>query len=197
MRTLYLIVCLCIFTSIVSAQENFKWNNLELDKTSIDETIKLFGKPKKDEIVRAKTDKSDFSALVLRKLQFNKIEEYEKVILVFQNEKLVGMELFPKKKKIFAAELLKTYKIDFLFLEGIPKGMKFGDFEGQKETTVPKVYPVSYFMLSAQKNYIVIASIDNDSWKAVWRDTVKKPTIEIYPGFVRTIQIYSKEPEKK
>ena len=82
-------------------------------------------------------------------------------------------------------------------MEGIAKQIKFSDYEGQKETTVPKVYPVSYFMLSVKPDSAILATINNNTWKTIWRDGMKKPTVEMFPGYVETLRIFSRSIEEK
>jgi hypothetical protein len=47
-------------------------------------------------------------------------------------------------------------------------------------------------MLSVNRSCAIFATIDNSSWKAIWRDGIKKPTVEMFPGNVQTIQIFSR-----
>ena len=91
----------------------------------------------------------------------------------------------------------KIYNADFLFMEGLAKGMKLADYEGQKETTVPKVYPGFYFMMTVKPDSAIVATIDNNTWKALWRDAVKKPTVDLFPGYVSNIQIFTRSLERK
>jgi len=201
MRKILLFVFLTAFSLCALAQENGHWKNLKLDVSSPQNAADILGKPKKDKIENAKIDKSIPANLTsqfnFRKLQFENIDNYKDVYLLFLNEKLFGIELVPKKKTIPASELSKIYDSDFLLMEGIPKQLKFSDFEGQKETTVPKVYPVSYFMLSVKPDSVILAAINNNTWKAIWRDGMKKPTMEMFPGYVESIRILSRSNEEK
>jgi hypothetical protein len=193
-----------LFLSALTAaaqEERFQWKGLSFETSSIQDTIKALGKPKKDKIEKAKFDSAIPSnvkgQMNFRKLQYKNIDDFDEVYLLFLNEKLVGFEFSPEKKKILATDLSKLYNADFLFMEGIAKGTKLTDFEGQKETTVPKVYPGFYFMLTAKPDSAIVATIDNNTWKALWRDAVKKPTVDLFPGYVSNIQIFSRSFEGK
>ena len=201
MRYVLFFIFLFVPTVSVSAHETFQWKNLRFNTTSVQDTINTLGKPKKDKVEKAKFDKSiptDVrSQMNFRKLQYQNIDDFKEVYLLFISKKLIGIELTPKKNKLFAADLGKTYNSEFLFMEGLPKEIKFSDFEGQKETTVPKVYPQNYFMLSVKPDCAIVATIDNNTWQAFWRDSLKKPTTEMFPGFVKSIQIITRSLESK
>lgn len=201
MRKILFLTVLFLLTLTASAQDRFQWKGLSFETSTIQDTIKALGKPKKDKIEKAKFDKtipSNVSGQMnFRKLQYKNIDDFDEVYLFFLNEKLIGIELTPEKKKILASDLSKIYNADFLFMEGLAKGIKFADFEGQKETTVPKVYPGFYFMLTVKPDLAIIATIDNNTWKALWRDTFKKPTVDMFPGYVSNIQIFTRSLEGK
>ena len=190
-----------LFTLTAAAQERFRWKGLSFETSTIEDTINALGKPKKNKIEKAKFDKSIPAnvggQMNFRKLQYKNFDDFEEVYLLFLNEKLIGIEFSPQKKKILASDLPKIYGENFLFMEGLAKGMKLADYEGQKETTVPKVYPGYYFMVAVKTDSAIVATVDNNTWKALWRDAVKKPAIDVFPGFVSNIQIFTRSFERK
>jgi hypothetical protein len=195
-QVLFLLFLLTLPTGI-AAQECFQWKNLRLQTSSLAATVNILGKPDKDKIKKAEFDKSPAEnvreLINFRNLRYKNIDNYREVSLLFLNEMLFGIEFTPVKRKILAADLGKNFNSEFLFAGGLSKRMNFADYEGQKETTVPKVYPANYYMLSVTRNCAIIAAIDNNSWKAVWRDGIKKPTAGMFPGNVRSIQIFSRD----
>ena len=201
MKKAFLPVILLTLSISIPAQECFQWKNLKLTKSSLAETVSILGKPGKDKIEKPEFDNStaneDRAAINFRKLRYKKIDFYREVELLFLNEKLFGLEFTPEKKKLLAADLGKNFDSEFLFVGGLSKKMVFADYEGQKETTVPKVYPANYYMLSVSRGCAILATIDNNSWKGIWRDGLNKPTAEMFPGTVKTIQIFSRETKVK
>lgn len=185
----------------VSGQNLSQWKNLKLDSTTPDEAISMFGKPKKDKIVKPRFNKEvsveTQSQMNFRKLEFKKSNEFKSVHLLFLNEMLSTIDLTPNKKKMLASDLENNFETNFLFMEGMPKTLKFADYEGQKETTIPKVYPINYFMLGIKSDMAIIATIDNSSWKSIWRDALSKPSSEMYPGYITNIKIFSRSRETK
>lgn len=179
------------------AQQNFQWKGLELDVSMPQAAISVLGKPKNDKhenfacpISKNETNQSSDNSL--HKLYFERIDDFKSVTLIFCNEKLRQIDFVPSKKAMLAASLNKIYGSDFLFLGKPTKAMKFADYEGQKETTVPKVYAALYYMLSVRKNSTIFALINNAGWKTVWRTATGKPTEELFPGYVQKIQVISR-----
>ncbi|HEY8562727.1 MAG TPA: hypothetical protein VIL74_20285 [Pyrinomonadaceae bacterium] len=201
MRKILFLTCFFSFVFAVSAQDDFQWKNLRFETSTVGDAVAALGKPDKDKIEKVKFDKAvpapTRAQMNFRKLHYRDVGNYSEVYLLFLNDKLHSIGFTPQKKSLPAGELGKSYGAEFLFMEAVPKRMNLADFEGQKETTVPKVYPAEYFMLGIKKDYALLATIDNDSWKAVWRDTLNKPTAEMFPGYVRTIQVFSRNYEGK
>ncbi len=197
-----LIFIILVFSVLsVSAQDKFEWKGLKFEETSIDKTLDLFGKPNKDKVEKPKIDKAVAGQvpveLNFRKFQYKNIDIYKEIYLLFLNEKLIAFEFIPQKQKMAAADLPKNFNADFLFAEGNNIEIRFKDLEGQKETSIPKVYPTNYYMIAVKEHYSIVATIDNSSWKAVLRDATNKPTSDKFPGFVKTMQVISRSVEKK
>lgn len=198
MRKLFIFFILLNLVRAISAQGEKSWRGLVFNESTPSSAEALFGKPRKDRLEKPKfypaVPANVKKELGIRTLEFNKIAGFEKVALMLLNNKLRGIVSDAKKNSITGSEVKSIYGGEFLFFETLPKQTDFAQFEGQKETTVPKVYPAVYHMVSVQKDRIVIATIDNDSWKALWRAGIKKPTIELFPGYVQRVHILSREP---
>lgn len=189
-----------ILSSFASAQEAALWRGVEFGMTSA-AVIEKAGKPR-----NVKTDEASFKLALptvarersdLRKLTYEKSDGWEKIVLSFLDDKLIGVHLWPRNKTMEAASLPEKFGSDFLLVEAFAKGVDLGTFEGQKETSVPKVYPAIYNMLAVRRDRFVIGLINNGSLKAIFKDGFKKPTIRMFPGYVESVIIVSRFAETK
>lgn len=203
MKIFFSIILLGTLLWSAAAGQSFEWKGLKLEAATPTEALALLGKPRKEKIenisdqIPASTRAKNNNQTTIRKMFFKKIDDFEEVFLTFYNEKLVEIKFSLKKKTLPAKSISNLYNADFLFIESLPKNTKVADFEGQKETTVPKIYPGFYSMLSVRRDVIILASVDNNSWKAVWRDATGKPTVEMFPGYITDLQIVSRSLEEK
>ena len=184
-----------MFSSPGLAQENLLWNGVEFGMNSA-RVIEKAGKPRKDRFDTASfkpalantvRERKDF-----RKLTYEKSEKWEKVVLTFLDDALIGIELWPRNKTLEAADLPNQFGTDFLLVEAFAKGMDLSALEGEKETSVPKVYPAIYNMLAVRNDRYVIGLINNGSLKAIFKDGLQKPTIKKFPGYVESISIVAR-----
>ena len=188
---------------------------LKLDESTPEDAIKLLGTPQADEM-----DEFDLGGKnglfqtsikrffqtkggqkVFRKLIYKKHGMTDDLTLRFFEGKLVHIifdyDLGKKSGGITAADLSEKYKIDFVILQGVNKDSKLSDFEGQKESNVPKVYDVLYTLLSVQKDDIYFVRMEYNNQKAFWRSITKKTTKELFPGFVAEMHLISRSLEIK
>lgn len=203
MKILLAAVFLAAIFCRTGAGQSFEWNGLTLDASAPADAMRLLGAPKKEktetivgkipESVRVKNN----NQTALRRLFFKNGKDFEEAVLTFYNDRLVEIKFSPKKKTLPASTLGGRYDADFLFVERFAKNMRLADLEGQKETSVPKVYPGFYSMISVKPNLVVLAWVDNNTWKTVWRDATGKPTAEMFPGYVADVQIASRSLEEK
>ena len=186
---------LCITSVLGQTAEN--WRELSFGVTTPADAVKLYGKPSKDRLENQKSvlDSSN-QPMTIRSLVYEKINGLNKLDLMFANDKLFSIVQYPKNKTIAAADIPVKFGSEFLFLEGLPKRFDFAQLEGQKETTVPKVYPAAYYMLSVKSDRIIFVFVNNNSFKAIWREGIKKPTLEMFPGYVESIQVHARQIEK-
>ncbi|MEO6588371.1 MAG: hypothetical protein ABIP06_03495 [Pyrinomonadaceae bacterium] len=184
------------------------WRNFKLDFTTADTIVKELGKPKKDQIETLKSslskDLTDSSkAVKTRLISYKKIGNYDSVEFTFTDDILVGMNflirqnrmkgLANRKSDLFQAKnLSENFETDFIIFNGLPKNAKITDFEGQKETTVPKVYKQNYLLLGINNDSVIFVSVDNTNFKSSIKEIFDKPTVELFPGFTQRIQIYSR-----
>ena len=181
--------------------QNLQIEGLDFEVASYADATAKLGKPKKEKI-----DSISFRPAVpgesaqrknVRKLIYEDVNGWKQVELSFIDDKLVTLMFWPKNKTLKAAELLKMADADFLLVEGFAKGVSLASFEGQKETNIPKVYPARYHMVAVKPDRYIISLINNGSFKAILKDGFRKPTIELFPGYIENVVIQSRALEKK
>jgi hypothetical protein len=181
------------------------WRNFQIDSTNAEEIIKSMGKPSKDKIEISKNSlsKNSENPKKIRKISYKKIGNYDSLEFIFADNLLVGMNFLLRQNKtkglaydvsnlLPAKDLGKLFNSEFLIFYGLPKNSKLSDFEGQKETTVPKVYKQFYSLVNVNKDSGILVSVDNNNFKSGLKEVFGKPTVEFFPGFVQRIQIFSR-----
>ena len=195
------IAVLVVFPAFTRGQDEILWKGLTFDKTTLEDAIGAVGKPKKRHIDKIKTLDFPGGKVVgkqeIQILEFEKINGWEKVSLSFFKDKLFKAKFWPRNKTMRASELTTAYQADFIFAEGFAKGVSLSVFEGQKEPSVPRVYPTVYFMVSAKPDRYLLASINNGSFAAFWKELGREATAQMFPGFVEDITIISRVGEPK
>lgn len=199
----------------VSAFTDKILSELRLDESTPEDAVRVLGKPSKDEfddfsvggkhglfqvrVERILQTKGNEKAY--RKLLYKKRGGTDDVTLRFYEGKLVHIifdyNLGKRQKAIPAYSLSEKYGADFIIFQGVAKDSKLSDYEGQKETTVPKVYPVLYTLLSVQKDRVYFVRVDNNDSKGFWRSLASKPTREMFPGYVLEMHLVSRSLEQK
>lgn len=190
-----------LFTSSIFGEGELGWRGLVFNESSIEITIQTIGKPKRQRTETLKTlfysDEKVTGKLESQTIEYEKLDGWERVKLTFVNNKLLRAKFWPPNKKKLASGLPSIYGADFTSVEGFAKGVALSIFENQKEPAVPKVYSTIYFMVAAQPDRYIVASINNGSFAALWKDATRKPTIQMFPGFVEDVEIVSRAIEKK
>lgn len=178
------------------------WHGLVIDQSTPQDAINLLGKPASD-----KLDSVDIHGVdkwitprhkekIFRELTFKKVGDAKKVELSFLEDRLAVIRLDYDKNKRRAREAPAFFGTDFVLVEAIPKGTRPADYEGQKESTVPKVYPIAYGMLSVSRGSILLVIVNNTGFKAMLKDMARQPTREVWPGWVMIVEIISRKLEK-
>ena len=189
-----------------SVQPQKVLQQLQFDVTTPDDVIKLYGTPKADDVDELDSEifdpwlKIKKNQKAFRKLTYKNLSGVEQLFFRFYENKLVKVTFDFKENKsnrMLAHDLQDSFKTDFLRIDGIPKESKISDYEGQKENTIPKVYPGIYLMLSVQPNNIYYAIVANTGFKALWKQLRAKPETQQFPGFVVELQIISRSLEAK
>lgn len=185
------------------------WRKFQLNQTTNLDVEIVFGKAKKKQTKRSKQTlpngwtKYDKGKNV-QTLSYKELGGYDSVEFAFVEDKLVGISFLLKQNKMKgllnyiskllpASKLSEVYKSDFLLFFGIPENSAIADYEGQKETTIPKVYQQKYSLISINKESIILVEVDNTNIKSGIKVIFGKPTAELFPGFVQRIHIYSRQ----
>lgn len=179
-----------------------RWHGLTLDQSTPEDAVRILGKPSGDETDRVRIHGVDVwitprhKQKIFRRLTYRNVEEAKKVELSFLDGKLAMVALAYDTNKRTAGSLGDTCGSDFVLVERIPKGTRPADYEGQKESTIPKVYPTLYGMLTVSPSSIVVAGVQNASLTASLKDLTRKPTRQLFPGSVIIMEIISRRLEK-
>jgi hypothetical protein len=199
-RLALLVVFVLVFSSIpLFGQDNAVWRGLVLNESTIETAINTIGKPKKKQTENLSTFSSvsvkAAGKMEVQTIVYEKIDGWEKVALSFLDNKMFRVKFWPRNKKMLASALPDEYNADFVSVEGFSKKVNLSVFDGQKEPTVPRVYTTVYFMVASKPDRFIIASVNNGSFAALWKDATRKPTVQMFPGFVEDIEILSRKTE--
>jgi hypothetical protein len=212
MRIVVLATLLLSCISIVAAQETDgpkpdRWRGLVLDQSTPQDVIKILGTPKKDRAGGLRTYPLN-KRLVLdhnsdgyRKLTYEDLEGIKSVTLVFRNERLVLIELHPKKK-ISASTLPGLYSIEFVpKVSGMETAFNPRDYERNQGRIYPKNYPVVYYLIALTPNSYVSAMIENGGLGNMLlgssRGQAGAGDLGGFPGSATVIQIISRTLENR
>jgi hypothetical protein len=81
---------------------------------------------------------------------------------------------------------------DFVLVEkGVPANSTPSMYEGQKESTIPKIYPPLYYLVSVQSKSFVSAWVAGRG-KAALKQIFGVSTIEPFPGSIIFMDIVSR-----
>lgn len=183
-----------------------KWRGMVIDESTADDVIKVFGKPKKDEQSKlyfiqpkwiSKQSKND----KYRKLEFEKLENFDRVKFYFDTKNILKViELDPdKKNNIPPDNLKKAYSLDFVPIFGaLDEAFRPQDFKREQGKTYARSYPNYYRLGGADETVFVLAGIENGSFGAILGKSMGLPNqADSLPGKVQIIQLISRTLENK
>jgi hypothetical protein len=200
MKTLTIFFTL-ILVPVSFAQKPDRWRELVIDEATPEQAIDKLGKPDADKIDSFRVYKIEekFTKEIrdkkYRRLEYKTIEGLSKVILAFNNNKLVFIELNPKK--LDPNVLASAYGIEFTpTFDKIEKGLHPGNFEPGTGKQKAKSYPVFYYLYGAGPTTHVLAGVGNSSIGSVLGAKSINDDLD-FPGHVAYVQIISKTLENK
>ena len=193
----FVILLTLLFATVAHGQNATDIFGFQFKQTTTDDATAKLGRPKQELVDQLPTEvrftgpeKLDDRMKVLI---YEPLAEWKKAHLWFLDSKLIAMEFWPKNKTERANELPSKFTTDFLLVANFSKGVDLASFEGQKETTVPKVYPTRYYMLAVRKDCFIIALINNDSVKAIFKQGASRPTTQMFPGYIENVMIFGRK----
>jgi len=192
---------LLAFAAPIFAQQPDRWKGLIIDQSSPDDAITALGKPDADKIDSFRVYKIDdwltkeIRDKKYRRLEYEKLEGFKKVILAFKDEKLVFIELNPHKLDPDALE--PAYGIPFTATaDKFDMAMNPGRYETNSGKTRARSYGSVYYLYSKSPKTFLLAGVGNTSLGSLLGAKSVNDDVG-YPGHVLYLQIVSRTLENK
>jgi hypothetical protein len=203
MKTLILLFALSfsVFGQTSDKAQPDRWRGLIIDEATPQKAIEILGKPDSDKLDSFRVYKIDKMLTKqtrekkYQRLEYASVEGFDKVILAFDKEKLVFIELNPKKlspnvlEGAYGVKLLPTFdKFDI--------AIRADEFERDAGELKAKKYPVFYYLFGKSANTFILAGVQNSSFGSVLGTSGINDGIS-FPGKVKQLQIISRTLENK
>lgn len=194
MKVLFLIL---VFSFSIFAQSPDSWRGLMLDEATPENAIATLGAPTLDKTDSFRVYKIDewvskeIREKKFRRLEYKSLEGFEKVILCFKENKLVFIELNPKK--LSPNVLAKSYdgiKFKPVF-DKLDRALSPRNFERDNGELKAKSYPLFYYLVAVADKTFLLASVSNSSLGAMLGSKSVNDDLD-YPGKVEQFQIISR-----
>lgn len=200
MRTLSLLsLILLVGAGIAVAQMPDRWRGLVIDEATPEKAIEILGIPSVDKLDSFRVYKiEDWVTKAIRekkfrRLEYKNIEGLDKVILAFQDSKLVFIELNPKKLDPDALE--NAFGVEFTpAFSKFDKALSPGNFG--KETGRAKSFPTFYYLYATAPKTFLVAGINNSSFGSLLGTKGVNDDIG-FPGKVMQLQFISRTLENR
>lgn len=200
MKRAMLVAFLLLWPVAATSQESDgpkpdRWRGLVIDEATPEDAIKALGAPDTDKTDRIRVFDMDSKWIskkqeqkIFRKLQFKKLDGFDKAELDFLDGKLAMIEL-DFDKEIPAAALSRIYGIQFTpKVSGFTEAMSPGDFERNQGKVYPKIYPSVYYLVAVTERVFVGSMIANNSFGSLMRQSVGARDTGDFPGKSARIQ---------
>ena len=183
-----------------------KWRGMIIDESTADDVLKTFGAPEKDEqsklyFIQPKWISKQAKDNKYRKLEFKKVENFNKVQFYFDSKNILKIiDLDPDKKNNIPPEnLTKAYGLEFApIFAALDEAFNPQDFKREQGKAYARSYPTYYRLGGADERVFVLAGIDNSSFGAILGKSMGVPNqANSLPGKVTTIQLISRSLENK
>ncbi len=172
---------------------------LVIDESTPEKALETLGKPYADKIDSFRVYKIDdwltksIREKKYRRLEFKKVEGFDKVILAFADNKLVFIELNPEKLDPDVLE--NAYGIPFTAtFSKFDRALNPGNFG--RETGRPQSYPAFYYLYATSPKTFLVAGIGNSSSGSLLGANAVNDDIG-FPGTVKQLQLVSRTLENK
>jgi hypothetical protein len=194
-------LALLFFSLPLVAQQPDRWRGLIVDQSSPEDAIKTLGTPDSDKIDSFRVYKIDdwltksIREKKYRRLEFEKIEGFKKVILAFNENKLVFIELNPRK--LAANALENAYGIPFqATADKFDMSLNPRNYETTSGKVRPRSFGSVYYLYSKAPTTFLLAGIGNTSLGSLLGTKSVNDDIG-YPGHVLYLQIVSRTLENR
>jgi hypothetical protein len=178
-----------------------RWRGLIIDEATPQKAIEILGKPDSDKLDSFRVYKMDkmltkqIREKKYQRLEYASVEGFDKVILAFDKEKLVFIELNPKKLSPNVLEGTYGLKLQPLFGK-FEIALHNDNYERDAGELKAKEYPVFYYLFGKSPNAFILAGIQNSSIGSVLGTSGINDGIS-FPGKVKQLQIISRTLENK
>lgn len=192
-------IVILLLSFAVFAQRPDRWRGLVLDLTTPEQAIEILGKPAEDKTDSFRVYKIEewltksIREKKYRRMEFKGVADMGKVILAFNDNRLVFIELNPKKLE--ANVLEKGYGTPFTATMSkmqqavTPNNRIFGTKEMAS-------YPTVYYLYSNNPASFIVATVSNRSLGSLLGAGSVNDGIG-YPGDIKVLQLISRTLENK
>jgi len=195
------IIFILIFAFSIFAQNSHSWKGLVIDEATPEKAIEVLGKADEDKTDSFRVYKIDewvtkeIREKKYRRLEYKTVEGFEKVILCFKENKLVFIELNPKK--LSPNVLAKSYEVPFKpVFSKFDQSLNRRDFERDNGDLKAKKYPSFYYLVAVAEKTFLLASVSNTSIGSLLGSKSNNDDLDL-PGKVAQFQIISRTLENK
>jgi hypothetical protein len=203
MKTLLLLFALSfsVFGQTSDKAQPDRWRGLIIDEATPEKAIETLGKPDRDKLDSFRVYKIEkiltkqIREKTYRRLEFKSVDGFDKVILAFDKEKLVFIELNPKKLSPNVLEGAYGLKLQPLF-DKFDVALHNDNYERDAGELKAKEYPVFYYLFGKSPNAFILAGVQNASIGSVLGTSGVNDGIS-FPGKVALLQIISRTLENK
>jgi hypothetical protein len=175
------------------------WQGLTLDQSTPEDAIRALGQPISDKTDRLYIHNIDnwvtpkHKQKLFRILIYKNKGEVRRAELAFLEGKLIRVFLKFEGKEFPAKELSSKIGLDFVMVEKeVPSDSTPEVYEGQKESLVPKVYPVVYHLVSVTPTSLISAYVQSGTPKMMLKEAFRMKTKEVFPGSIVHIEMISR-----
>lgn len=194
-----ILLIVLLFTAVTLGQQPDRWKGLVIDETAPEKAIEILGKPDVDKTDSFRVYKIEdwltksIREKKYRRLEYKKIDGFDKVILAFNDDTLVFIELNPKKldpdvlENAYGLQFTATFdKFDRVLSPG-----NYGRESGRAQS-----YPPYYYLYATSARTFLLAGVGNSSLGSMLGAKAVNDDIG-FPGSVKVLQIISRTLENK
>lgn len=199
--TLLLVLALAACATAVAQEQDKpmpdRWRGLIIDKSTPEDAFKILGQPASDKTDNFRPYPFDkrisTKGKTFRHLKFKEVKGLDSALLVFTNNKLVGISL-DLKEHIAASAIPNNYGIEFEPKIGsLSASSNPQDYERHEGKLYPKNYPAGYYLVAETSEVWIGAAINNGSLGSALLGSSRGSTgAGAFPGKAMSVIIVSR-----